>query len=65
MFDEDLQIVEAAEQGLSPLHRGKAGSHVLTAGFRRQFRRVSELLQRNADGVEPLRHVHGAGGVDR
>ena len=65
MVDEDLQIVHAPEARLCPLEDTQAVAVRTCGGLRGKLHRISQLLERNPDGVEALGEVDGRGGFDR
>src|SRR5262252_15902 len=55
--DKDLQIVHPAEYILTPFERPKIVRRGHASGVHGDFERITKLLERDANGVQPLREI--------
>src|SRR5438874_3856281 len=63
-IDQNLQVVKTAKRVLMALQHLDVGRRLEPGGFERDFQRVPEFLQGDADVMQPLLQIDGAGGVE-
>src|SRR5580765_377431 len=59
--DEDLHIVQPAEDVLAALEGSNIVPGMRAGGFHGNFERVSQFLERDTNGMQPLREIERAG----
>ncbi len=62
--DQHLPVVQASEQFLAPLQPAQIGILLRASGFEPQLDAVPQLLERDADRVQPFGQIKRAGCVD-